>query len=219
MNLMLRLTVFVTLLFYLISCSNSDNNSVVIDKRISPPEPDKDLREKYEAEKKTIATACVFDNPDTSISTIKLRDAESARKVLKVTRLQGDTTNYFYNRDNNEELGVTVHPGDYNSQVSIFQVKYADKSKTKRTLLPLDRFETEKGIVLGLTRQDVVERLGHCYNSIDSTTNSITINYRLESRQDSKTKLLQRQNMPIYYATYKFGNNKLVMFEFGFEYP
>ena len=45
---------------------------VVIDKRISPPEPDKDLREKYEAQQKAKATACVFDNPDTSLSNINL---------------------------------------------------------------------------------------------------------------------------------------------------
>ena len=31
--------------------------------------------------------------------------------------------------------------------------------------------------------------------------------------------LLERQNMPIYYATYKFKRDKLIEYEFGFEYP
>src|SRR5690348_17162884 len=96
---MLRLPVIVTFLFCLTSCSNSDNKPVVIDKRISPPEPDKDLREKYEAQQKAKSSACVFDNPDTSLSNIKLRDPESATRVLKVTRLNGDTTYHFQSED------------------------------------------------------------------------------------------------------------------------
>lgn len=78
---------------------------------------------------------------------------------------------------------------------------------------------TEKNIKLGLTRKEVVAILGPCYSTGDSTKKGITINYRFESPQDSRTKLLERQNMPIYYATYVFQHDKLVEFEFGFEYP
>jgi hypothetical protein len=217
MNLMLRLTVSVTLLFCLASCSDSNNKPVVIDKRISPPEPDKDLREKYEAQQK--AKACTFDNPDTSLSGINLRDPKSVTAVLKVAQLNGDTTYHFHSKNNKEDLGVTVHPGDGYSQVSIFQVRYADNSKAKATPLDIEHFTTEKGIKLGLTKKEVVARLGNCFTTSDSAKNSIAINYRLESPQDSKTKLLERQNIPIYYATYKFIDNKLIKFEFGFEYP
>ena len=216
---MLRLTIIVALLYCLTSCSNSDNKPVVIDKRISPPEPDKNLREKYEAQQKANMPACIFDNPDTSLSNIKLRDAESATTALKVKRLNGDTTYNFYSRDKLQVLGVTVHPGDYYSQVSIFQVKYSDRSINKKTSLSIERFATEKNIRLGLPKKEVVARLGSCYTTSDSTKNAMTLNYRLESPQDSRTKLLERQNMPIYYATYKFKSDKLVAFEFGFEYP
>jgi len=216
---MLRLTIIVTLLYCLTSCANSDNKPVVIDKRISPAEPDKDLREKHEEEQKTKATACLFDNPDTSLSNIKLRDAESATAVLKVKRLNGDTTYNFYSHDKLQVLGVTVHPGDYYSQVSIFQVRYSDKPISKETSVAIQQFATEKNIRLGLTKKEVVARLGSCYATSDSTNNSITLNYRLESPQDSKTRLLERQNMPIYYANYQFRNDKLIEFEFGFEYP
>src|SRR5438093_13435974 len=107
MNIMLRLTIIVTIIFCLISCSNSDNKPVVIDKRISPPEPDKDVREKYEAEQKTKATACIFDNPDTSLSNINLRDPESATSVLKVIQLKGDTSYNFCSKGKKENLSVT----------------------------------------------------------------------------------------------------------------
>jgi hypothetical protein len=216
---MLRLTIIVTLLYCLTSCSNSDNKPVVIDSRISPPEPDKDLREKYDAEQKVKASACLFENPDTSLSNIKLRDAESATTILKVKRLNGDTAYNFSTRDKNETLSVTVHPGDYYSQVSIFRVKYSDNKTLKATALSIDHFTTEKNIKLGLTKKEVVALLGHCYSTSDSTNKRITINYRLESPQDSRTRVLQRQNMPIYYGTYQFKKDTLVEFEFGFEYP
>ena len=216
---MLRLTFFLTLLFCLTSCSNSDNRAVTIDERISTPEPDKDLIEKHEAQQKIVPSACVLDNPDTSLSNIKLRDAESATTVLKVKQLNGDTTYNFNTTDKTEILIVTVHPGDYYSQVSIFHVKYGNNKKLKTATLPIDHFKTEKNIKLGLTKKEVVAILGNCYSTSDSTNKNVTINYRLESPNDSRTKLLERQNMPIYYGTYVFKNDKLIEFEFGFEYP
>jgi hypothetical protein len=36
----------------------------------------------------------------------------------------------------------------------------------------------------------------------DSTDKRVTISYRLESPQHSRSKLLERQNMSIYYGTY-----------------
>ena len=218
MTIMLRLTVIVTLLCLLTSCSNSGNKPVVVDNHISAPKPNKDLQEKYEEQQKITIPNCVFDNPDTSLSSIKLRDAESATTILKVKQLNGDTTYNFSSSDKMEILSVTVHPGDY-SQISIFQVKYADKKNIRTKSLTIDHFATEKNIKLGLTKNEVIAVFGHCYSISDSTDKGISINYRLESPQDSRTKILERQNMPIYYATYKFSNNKLVEYEFGFEYP
>ena len=216
---MLRLTIILTLLYCLTSCSNSGNKTVEVDERISTPKPAKDLGEKYEAQQQTTLSACVFDNPDTSLSDIKLRDAESATTVLKVKRLNGDTTYNFSTSDKMEILSVTVHPSDYYSQVSIFRVKFADSKTLKAATLSIDHFKTEKNIKLGLTKNEVVAILGNCYSTIDSTNKGITINYRLESPKDSRTKLLERQNMPIYYGTYVFKSDRLVDFEFGFEYP
>lgn len=216
---MLRLTIFLILLYCWTSCNNSDNKTVAVNEHISTPEPDKDMGEKNVAQQTTTPSACVFDNPDTSLSNIKLRDAESATTVLKVKRLNGDTTYNFNTSDKKEILSVTVHPGDYYSQVSIFQVRYADNTVNKTSSLAIDHFSTEKNIKLGLTKKEVISRLGKCYSASDSTSKSISINYRLEDPQDSRTKLLERQNMPIYYATYLFKYDKLVQFEFGFEYP
>jgi hypothetical protein len=213
---MFRLTVILTLLYCLTGCSNTDNKSAIADKPILSAKADKDLPGKNEEKAKA---TCIFDNPDTSLSDIKLRDAESAINALKVKRLNGDTTYNFYSQNKSQLLSVTVHPGDNYSQVSIFQIKYADNSKIKAAPTTLDSLVTEKNIRLGITKNEVVSKLGNCYTTNDSTKHSVTINYRLESPQDSRTQLLERQNMPIYYATYKFKKDKLIEFEFGFEYP
>lgn len=215
---MLRIIYIVTMLLGLTNCNNSSNSPVPETDTLKPIDPEKKTGEKYEDNPRTISSGCIFDNPDTSLSNIKLRDVKSATTILGVTKLNGDTTYNFYSKDKKEVLGVTVHPGDYYSQISIFQVKYADKSN-KATVSKIANFNTEKGIRLGLTKNDIVGRLGNCYTLSDSSKNSFVINYRLEDPNDSKTKLLERQNMPIYYATYKFKNDKLIEYEFGFEYP
>jgi hypothetical protein len=207
---MFRLTFILLALHSLLSCSNSGRSPLAIDKG---------SQEKYtEPEMESIPT-CVFDNPDTSLSGIKIRDVESANSVLKVKRLKGDTTYHFSTADKKQVLSVIVHPGDYYSQISIFQVKYVDSKPLTMTSLSVDRFSSEKNILLGLAKEELIAKLGNCYAVSDSTSKSITINYRLESPQDSKTKLLKRQSLPIYFAKYKFYKDKLIEFEFGFEYP
>ena len=85
--------------------------------------------------------------------------------------------------------------------------------------LKIETFQTEKGIRLGLTKQQVIEKIGSCYAVVDSTKDCIEIYYRIENPKDSKTKILESNNMPVYYSTYTFCKDKLRYYEFGFEYP
>ena len=121
--------------------------------------------------------------------------------------------------DKKQKLGLTVHPGDYYSQVSIFTISYAGKSKLNLQQINSKEFETEKGIKLGISKKQIIDKLGNCYVVKDSSKNSIELNYRLELPDDSKTRILKSHNMPIYYASYKLTNDKLENIEFGFEYP
>ncbi len=162
---------------------------------------------------------CGLKNPDTSVAGIKLRNEKSTVLIIgKLTSLEGDSTHRFYSKNKKEVLSMTVHPGDYYSQVSIFEVSYSGKYKPKYRQTKIDSFGTEKGIHLGILKEEVVNKLGKCFSSSVNTDVEI-ITYRLENPQDSKTKLLERYNMPIYYAIYNFKKEKLVKFEFGFEYP
>lgn len=205
----------------LTNCNNSQTKSVEKNDRIElVPEPDKELREEYEKQQELNKSKCAFVEPDTSVVGIKIGNVESTLKILgKQTKLEGDSTHIFYSNDKKQKLGLTVHPGSYYSQVSIFNISYADKSQKNFRKINSKVFETEKGIKLGISKREIIEKLGTCYETKDSTKNSIELNYRIELPKDSKTKLLTSNNMPIYYAKYKLTNDKLENIEFGFEYP
>lgn len=182
--------------------------------------PDKELRKEYEKQQELNKSKCVFIDPDTSFAGIKIRNVESTLYILgKQTKLLGDSTHVFYSSDKKQKIGLTLHPGDYYNQVSIFNISYSDNSKQNVRQISSKGFETEKGIKLGISKREIIEKLGTCYIPKDSTKNGIVLNYRLELPNDSKTKLLTRNNMPIYYATYRLKNDKLENIEFGFEYP
>jgi len=217
---MKRIFIAILTITLLTNCNNSKNKTVDKSDRIElVPEADKEIREEYEKQKEN-QLSCVFSEPDTSVVGIKIRNAESTLDILgKKTKLEGDSTHVFYSNDKKQKLGLTVHPGDSYSEVSIFNISYADKSKLNLRQINSKEFETEKGIKLGINKRQIIEKLGTCYVVKDSSKNSIELNYRLELPNDSKTKILKTNNMPIYYASYKLTNDKLENIEFGFEYP
>lgn len=205
----------------LTNCNNSQTKSVDKSDRLElVPEPDKELREEYKKKQELNKSKCSFIDPDTSVVGIKIRNVESTLSILgKQTKLEGDSTHVFYSSDKKQKLGLTVHPGDYYSQVSIFNISYSDNSKQNVRQIKSKEFATEKGIKLGISKREIIEKLGTCYVAKDSTKNGIVLSYGLELPNDSKTKLLTSNNMPIYYATYRLKKDKLENIEFGFEYP
>lgn len=204
----------------LISCNNLQTKSVNKNDRFElVPESDKELREKYEQQELN-KSKCIFSNPDTSVVGIKIGNAKSILNILgKETKLQGDSTHIFYSNDKKQKLGLTVHAGSTYNQVSIFKISYSEDTKQNFQQINSKELKTEKGIKLGISKRKIIEKLGTCYEAKDSTKTSIELIYRLEFPNDSKTKLLKNNNMPIYYATYRLTNDKLENIEFGFEYP
>jgi hypothetical protein len=162
---------------------------------------------------------CDFTNPDTSVCGIKIRDAASAAAIIGNSPADSLGQYHFYSKLEAETLTLVQHPGDAKNQISIFKVAYSDKASYSYRQLPLHAFSTEKGIRLGMSKKQLLEKLGTCYNPLDSTRNSMVLSYRIEAPKDSKTRLLATNSMPIYYASYKLNNDKVVALEFGFEYP
>ena len=205
----------------LTNCKNSEKNAINKTDQIELVyETEKSLKLENIKQSDLKLQICNFSEPDTSVVGIKIRNVESALNILgQKTNLQGDSTHVFYSSDKKQKMGLTVHPGDYRSQVSIFNISYSDNTKENHKEIYYREFRTEKGIKLGINKSEIIKKLGNCYVAKDSTKNSIELNYRIEQPSDSKTKLLENNNMPIYYATYKLKNDKLENIEFGFEYP
>lgn len=199
-------------LLCLTNCTNSGRSSLQTERA--------DTRNKSGHRHTTRTSGCVFKDPDTSVCGITLRNAESTMALLGVkTKLEGDSTHFFYSRDKTQQLGLTVHAGDGYNQVSIFHLSYAKESRQNVRQLNLNIFETEKGITLGMLKKDLIAALGTCYVVRDSTATGMTLYYRIALPDDSKTHLLTHHNMPIYYAAYHLKKEHLEDIEFGFEYP
>jgi len=213
-----------TLLFLAILLTNCNNSQTKIadkNKRIELlPEPDKHERLLGEAIQKLRKSNCEFLEPDTSLCGITLRNSKSADKIIGTDNKIDEREQYhFYSLMDTETLTLTQHPGDGKNQISVFSVSYSDKADHGYKQLNFKTFETEKGIKIGLTKIQVIEKLGTCYSVVDSSKNCIELYYRIENPKDSKTKILESNNIPVYYATYTFCNDKLRYYEFGFEYP
>ena len=162
----------------------------------------------------------IFSSPDTSLSYINLRDSKSSIAIIGENEKIDDNEQYhYYSTMYRETLTLTQHPGDSKSSISIFKVESSDKADHGYKKLKIDTFKTEKGIKLGISKKKVIEKLGSFYVAKDSSKMCIELYYRIETPNDSKTKILKRNNMPIYFATYRFCKDKLSSFEFGFEYP
>jgi hypothetical protein len=224
--------IYILILLSLISCQSNRDKKNAIDKTIEVetveenprleliPEPNKEERLEWEKQRKALLSKCYLENPDSSVNGISIRNAISTEKVLgKETKLGGDWTYRNLNLDKSKFLNLTVHSGDYYNQVSIFEVGYSTEILKGDKFLSYDDFQTEKGIKLGLTKDEIIKTFGNCYETRDSTMIGIKLVYRIELPQDTKNNFLSNQNMPIYYAEYEFEKDKLIRYEFGFEYP
>ncbi len=216
-----RIFILIIVVIFLTNCNNSQPKSVNKNDRLElVPEPDKHQRLLNEATQKLRKLNCDFLEPDTSLCGLSLRNSKSSNKVIGTENKIDEKQQYhFYSNFDSETLTLTQHPGDSKNQISVFSVTYSDKAYHSYKQLNFDTFKTEKGIKLGMSKKDVVERLGNCYVTIDSTKDLVELYYRIENPKDTKTKLLSRNNMPVYYATYGFWKDELKQFEFGFEYP
>lgn len=183
------------------------------------PEPDKAERLRQEALAALEKSGCRL-KVDTSITGIAIGSAASATAVIgNSNKLDSIEQYHFYSRKDREVLTLTQQPGDGLNQISVFKVQFGDKADYGYRQLPFEIFETGNGIHLGMTKQQIVARMGNCLARTDSSKNYLELHYRISLPKDTETGLLQRHNMPVYYAWYKLWDNRLVEFEFGFEYP
>lgn len=152
-----------------------------------------------------------------SIAGIVFHDARIARSLIGEFRpdsIEAGVSMYrFVNRNRTQVMTLFQYPGaeDFSfSQVSVTE-------QTPSTELPLfpgapTRFVTSLGIRIGATRSDVKALLGvPTKESDDELIHQLT--------EETAASWLARHRMPEYLASYRFQNDRLVAFEFGFPYP
>ena len=218
---MRKIMYFLFFVFLFINCKKADNKKVVQNSRTELiPEPDQAERLKFEALLKLKKSNCILDNPDTSVNGINIRDYESAKKIIGEKDKIDDLGQYYLYSDlKRETLTLIQYPGDAKYQISAFIIENSDKLNYDYRQIKVDSFKTGRGIKLGMNKNDIIKKLGKCYAAIDSTKEYIELYYSIELPNDSKDKLLEKNNMPTYYASYKLLKDKLKKIEFGFEYP
>lgn len=168
---------------------------------------------------------------DISVINIFLGNEESSRQVLgdsiPISELaQFDYDEYaimphisYHNKDKKQILTLIFHPGCNKNSFSEIIIRDSIKS-SEETIYYLDTinsFITGKKIELGLSKKDVLDILGSNFKIELMDRNVEIIKYRIVDFE--KSDFLKEYNSPEYYGKYKFINNILVEFSFGFTYP
>jgi hypothetical protein len=165
-----------------------------------------------------------IENPDTSISGIKLQDPSSL--ISKIPNIKSlidskgpEIRACLLNKDETEKAELIFHAGSSANEVAEIHV-YAIDNKTiicsKPIKLDIDKFVTESNISLFMTRKEVVKKKGKIY-VINHINGEVILYYTLNDFENSK--FLKRYNYPEYHATYTFKRDRLIKMDFGFTYP
>ncbi|NVJ61067.1 MAG: hypothetical protein HWE27_11800 [Gammaproteobacteria bacterium] len=152
---------------------------------------------------------------DTGINELKLENANSGKSLLSEMPLncKAVVVDYycFFNKDETQNIELNWHPGSNRFTISEVTVKYGKGDKSSINYPSnTSEFMTIKGIKLGVSPSYLKNKLGE-----PTSINANVYYYRAESNQY----IFEEYNMPIYYGQYKFENEALIEFRFGFEYP
>ncbi len=171
------------------------------------------------------SAACLPTNPDIAVYGVELGDPLST--VLQLGSdypvaedENGADTVAFTNTAETEILLLHRLFGDKADVFESAEVLTAEDldADVEATVLDTPLFRTGRGVRLGMTRKDVLDRFGACAAApTDAGDGSELIRYEIIDATASD--FLKTHNMPAYVAEYTFRGDRLVRFVFGFSYP
>lgn len=176
-----------------------------------------------------LLTSCRSTLPksaDVSVIGIRLADPKSVSRILSDEVHLAEShppSGFFYsnycNSDCSQLLTLVQHPGSQRNSFSEMKVRKmsAGESSDSYRRLEIKEFMTGKKIKLGASPEEVLQILGRPDVNEKEETISV-LKYKI-MRNSSYSEFLKAYNMPIYYGNYRFVNNQLTEFSFGFEYP
>lgn len=173
----------------------------------------------------TASAACLPTNPDISIYGIELGDPLSTALVLGTDYAVADDENgiataTFTSTAETEVLQLYRVYGDKSDVFEAAEVLAAADldADAEATLLDTPLFQTGRGVRLGMTRKDILDRFGACATTPgEAGDGSVVLRYEITDIATSE--LLKAHNMPAYFAEYTFKGDHLVRFGFGFSTP
>ncbi len=165
-----------------------------------------------------------------SVINIFLNDENSSKQILgniiPISELaQFDYDDYatmphvnFYNKQKTQILTLIFYPGDPKNNFSKMIIRKSINSSDDQihSLNSINFFITGKSIELGITKEDLVEILGSKNKTESKNENMEIVKYLISDFKNSD--FLQKYNNPEYIGEYKFVNNILIEFAFGFIY-
>jgi len=160
--------------------------------------------------------------PDTSVNNININDYKSTELILgksiwnKQFEHAGSLPRIeIVNKTRTQILRLFFHYGGSKNSVDEFEIMNIDsvyKIPKQAIYLKDDQFITSNKICLGISKMDLVKKLGNSYKS--SISGGIE---RLVYIIDNKSNFVKRYNQYRYYIKCTFRNDTLIKYSFGFE--
>lgn len=167
-----------------------------------------------------------YFKPDRSINNhLFLENPESVRnfytgkKVLKLNEtLRGPMVVVFSNQSKDTYLLAAQYEGNTKNYFSLFEIGYfEDDTKVSKTPAFISKdaiFETESGLGLGSTLEQIIETKGKNYKTRKADKDTIMTYYLSD-----KHSFVKKHFMPGYFMEFRLRDNKVRRIIFGFEYP
>ena len=137
-----------------------------------------------------------------------------------VERLRESPVIIFGNESNKEYLLAYQYGGNMENAFSCFEIGYFedDKNVSLETFNQTreNNFQTESGLHLGLSLDDVIRIKGQEYEQ-QKSGDYIVLNYKIEDYENSL--FLKEYNMPGYFIEIRLKDNIVRKITFGFDYP
>jgi hypothetical protein len=146
---------------------------------------------------------------DNSVNKIKLRTPETVENLFGLGKNyvdQDDDETEVVNNDGKQLLTMIFYPGGARNDFYAFRVSYNTKDLKPNLKIETKDFVTGKNIKLGLTEDQVENKLG-TPTKISTENGLIIWTYETEKNDD------------LYFGRYEFKDGKLIQFWFGEEYP
>jgi hypothetical protein len=165
---------------------------------------------------------CEMLSPDTMLANVSLEDPSSASAALgKISSndlIENEEFPHvnFVNEEGTQALSFIFYPGDVLNNYAALCLSRTMPS-TVRDTLPDIEFRSGKGITLGMSKVEVIVKLGDCYSSYRNDHGHDLLSYSIKNFAQSD--FLRRYDMPSYFACLEFDQDKLIDYRFGFDYP